>query len=98
MRRPDQPNRRVRDPYARWCDRENPRGSTYVDRERHQSPVTNHQSQITNLSSDAVLADGREELLGFDGLADATGGSEFPGAFVRAVVGGHDHRGNRGEG
>src|SRR6266567_1291541 len=38
MRRPDQPNRRVRDPYARWCDRENPRGSTYVDHAT-RSPV-----------------------------------------------------------
>ena len=27
----DQPNRRGTDPYARWCDRESPRGHTYVD-------------------------------------------------------------------
>jgi hypothetical protein len=24
-------NRRIRDPYVRWCDRESPRGHTYVD-------------------------------------------------------------------
>ena len=27
----NQPNRRGTDPYARWCDRESPRGHTYVD-------------------------------------------------------------------
>jgi len=27
----NQPNRRGTDPYARWCDRESPRGPTYVD-------------------------------------------------------------------
>jgi len=26
-----QPNRRGTDPYARWCDRESPRGHNYVD-------------------------------------------------------------------
>jgi len=27
----NQPNRRGTDPYAQWCDRESPRGHTYVD-------------------------------------------------------------------
>jgi len=27
-------NRRVRDPYARWCDRDSPRGPAYVDQTR----------------------------------------------------------------
>jgi len=27
----NQPNRRGTDPYARWCDRQSPRGPTYVD-------------------------------------------------------------------
>ena len=27
----NQPNRRGTDPYARWCDRDSPRGPTYVD-------------------------------------------------------------------
>jgi len=30
----NQPNRRSTDPYARWCDRESPRGPTYVDTNR----------------------------------------------------------------
>jgi hypothetical protein len=52
----------VRDPYARWCDRENPRGSTYVnlqilivrtaDRARSMNVERNTQYKEEHISSD----------------------------------------------
>ena len=59
-------NRRGTDPYARWCDRDSPRGPTYVDqrygsRGRHDHPTIIPDAIAASRASDGYLASWRRK-------------------------------------